>query len=395
MFGQRAHIRARAAWFVSGLIFLLAFVFTGNSAFATGKVKTYEQYVASIPEGCQPVPQECFEKAIAGKTFAMYDWAAWWPEKLYKGFEKEFGIKIIRDNYPNLDEALAKFRLNPKTPYDYWLTNPKSVWYMKKWGLLERINHDWIPNVNRYLAKDMKNASWDPGYNYSVLTTLGYDAYVINTNFINKNDPRIPSWKFLFEGWDVYKDRLVMRNEMNRVIGNTLKYLGYSLNSTNPKELKEAEKALVRLKPHIMAFNSWPKRAVMAGEVWVVEGIVHDYLTLGKLTGPKNPFYPCYPPNGCLLSPMLVVMPKGGNNPAACHLFLNYLYRPNNFATLINGVAYGNGHTGIKRLIKEEVKKWMTPPEEGYREKCEVLLPPAFTGEGEKMRAAIWEKLKK
>ncbi|MEJ2364158.1 MAG: hypothetical protein P8017_05665 [Deltaproteobacteria bacterium] len=324
----------------------------------------------------------------------MYDWAAWWPEQIYKNFEKEFGIKIVRDNYPNLDEALAKFRLNPKTPYDFWLTNPKSVWYMKKWNILDRIHHDWIPNVNRYLAEDMKNASWDPGYNYTVLTTLGYDAYVINTKYINKDDPRIPSWKFLFQGWDVYKNKLVMRNEMNRVIGNTLKYLGYSLNSTDPKELKQAEAALLRLKPHIMAFNSWPKRAVMAGEVWIVEGVVHDYLSLGKLAGPENPFYPCYPPNGCLLSPMLAVIPAGGHNPAACHLFLNYLYRPNVFATLINGVAYGSGHTGIDNLLQKKVKKWMTPPQEGYRAKCEVLLPPSFTGKGEKMRAAIWEKMK-
>ncbi len=142
-----------------------------------------------------------------------------------------------------------------------------------------------------------------------------------------------------------------------------------------------------------MAFDSWPKRAVMAQEVWVVNGVVHDFLSLGKLAGPKNPFYPAYPPNGCLLSPMLVLIPKGGNNPAATHLFMNYLYRPENFAKLINSVAYGHGHTKIDNLLTEQTKIWMSPPE-GYREKCEVLLPEAFTGEGEKLRAEIWEKLK-
>jgi spermidine/putrescine transport system substrate-binding protein len=376
---------------VGMMILLLTCALMGSQAVAAGK--TYDAYKASVPKGSEPVPRDCFEQAVAGKTFAMYDWAAWWPEELYKGFEEEFGIKVVRDNYPDLDEALAKFRLNPKTPYDYWLTNPKSVWYMKEWDLLETVNHDWIPNVNRFLAQDVKDASWDPGYKNTVLTTLGFDAYVINTNFIDKNDPRIPSWKFLFEGWDVYQDKLVMRNEMNRVIGNTLKYLGYSLNSTDPDELKAAEEALLRLKPHIMAFDSWPKRAVMAGEVWVVEGVVHDYLSLGKLAGETNPFLPAYPPEGCLLSPMLIVIPKGGNNPAACHLFMNYLYRPENFAKLINTVAYGHGHTAVDDLLDPATKVWMTPPE-GYRKKCEVLLPPAFTGEGEALRAKIWEKLK-
>jgi spermidine/putrescine transport system substrate-binding protein len=378
----------------AGLALIFTVVFAASPSFAAAKLKNYEEYVASVPKGCQPVPRECFEQAVKGKTFAMYDWAAWWPEELYKQFEYLFGIKIVRDNYPDIDEALAKFKLNPDTPYDYWLTNPKSLYYMKEWNQLETINHDWVPNVNQFLAGDVKQASWDPGYKYTVLTTLGYDAYVVNTNFIDKNDPRIPSWKFVFEGGDVYKGKLVMRNEMNRVIGNALKYLGYSLNSTNPAELKAAEEALLKLKPYIMSFDSWPKRAVMAQEVWVVEGIVHDYLGLGGLIGPKNPFYPAYPPEGCLLSPMLAVIPKGGNNPAAAHLFLNYLYRPQNFAMLINGVAYGNGHTQIDDLLNEQTKIWMTPPA-GYRQKSEVLMPPSFTGEGEKMRARIWEKLKK
>lgn len=394
MFTGLKNKKMRLTLFAGGIALILAVFVAAAPSFAAGKLKTYDAYVASIPKGCKPVPQECFEQAVKGKSFAMYDWAAWWPEELYKGFEDLFGIKIVRDNYPDIDEALAKFRLNPKTPYDYWLTNPKSLYYMKKWNQLETVNHDWIPNVNRYLADDVKQATWDPGYKYCVLTTLGYDAYVMNTNFIDKNDPRIPSWKFIFEGGDVYKGKLVMRNEMNRVIGNALKYLGYSLNSTDPAELKAAEAALIKLKPHIMSFDSWPKRAVMAQEVWVVEGVVHDYLSLGGLIGPKNPFYPAYPPEGCLLSPMLVVIPKGGNNPAACHLFLNYLYRPENFATLINGVAYGHGHNQIDNLLSDQAKIWMTPPE-GYRQKCEVLMPPAFTGEGEKMRANIWEKLKK
>jgi len=183
MFTHLENKRIRSKFFVSGMILLLAFALMGGHAFAAGK--TYEAYKASVPKGCEPVPRECFEQAVQGEKFAMYDWAAWWPEELYKGFEEEFGIKIVRDNYPNLDEALAKFRLNPKTPYDYWLTNPKSVWYMKNWDLLETVNHDWVPNVNRYMAQDIKDASWDPGYKNTVLTTLGFDAYVVNTNFIN------------------------------------------------------------------------------------------------------------------------------------------------------------------------------------------------------------------
>ena len=90
-------VENRKTWvFIGGLIFALAVSFMGSGLVGSAQAKTYKQYVASLPDGCQPVPRECFEQAVAGKTFAMYDWAAWWPEKLYKGFEKEFGIKITK-----------------------------------------------------------------------------------------------------------------------------------------------------------------------------------------------------------------------------------------------------------------------------------------------------------
>lgn len=380
------------------LIVGISILFLASTLFAVSSPEKedemYEKYVANVPQGCEPVPRECFEQAVAGETFAMYDWAAWWPEELYEGFSQEFGIEIVRDNYPDLDTALAKFRLNPDTPYDYFLANPKSVWYLREQENLNEVNHDWIPNANRYMEEEIKNASWDPGYRHCVLTTLGFDAYVVNTNFIDKNDPRIPSWAFLFEGGDAYQGKLVMRNEMNRVIGNALKYLGYSLNSTDEKELAEAKEVLLRMQPDIMAFDSWPKRAVVAQEVWVVEGVVHDYLYLGGMVPEGNPFLAAFPPEGCLLSPMLITIPKGGGNPAATHCFINYLYRPENFAKLINATAYGHGHTAIDDLLTEDVKKWMAPPK-GYLNKCEVLSPDSFTGKGEKMRADIWKELKK
>jgi spermidine/putrescine-binding protein len=112
------------------LIAALSVLFLASTLFATGAPEeeedTYDKYVASVPQGCEPVPRECFEQAVAGKTFAMYDWAAWWPEELYEGFSQEFGIEIVRDNYPDLDTALAKFRLNPDTPYD---TNFALIFY--------------------------------------------------------------------------------------------------------------------------------------------------------------------------------------------------------------------------------------------------------------------------
>lgn len=43
-------------------------------------------YVSSLPEGCFPVPQDCFEQAVEEGELCIYDWAEWWPEEIYEGF---------------------------------------------------------------------------------------------------------------------------------------------------------------------------------------------------------------------------------------------------------------------------------------------------------------------
>ena len=48
----------------------------------------------------------------------IYDWAEWYPEEMFEGFTKEFGVKITRDHFASSDEMMTKFMLNPKTPYD-------------------------------------------------------------------------------------------------------------------------------------------------------------------------------------------------------------------------------------------------------------------------------------
>ena len=218
-------------------ISLVLFVFALSASSVGAAAKTYEEYVASLPDECQPVPRECFNQAIEEGQLNIYDWAAWWPEDLFTGFQKEFGIKIVRDNFSNYDEALTKFKLYPDAPYDWWYGTPKQLAQVVPRGLLHEFNHDWIPNVNKYMKEDAKNASWAPNYKYFVNITLTPESYVINTNHLDKNDPRIPSWRYLFEGGETYKGRLALRDNMHRVIGNTLKYLGYSVNSTNEKEL--------------------------------------------------------------------------------------------------------------------------------------------------------------
>lgn len=354
----------------------------------------YEKYVASLSEGEYPVPQECFEQAREEGELHIYDWAAWWPEDLYTDFEEEFGIKIVRDNFGDFDEARTKMLLHPSIEYDIIQVPPRTLVELRDVGIVIEYNHDWIPNVNKYLKPGWANREWDPGYRYGVPTAMGMDAYSINTLYIDENHPLLPSFAFLFEDPEAYQDKLILRDSMYRVIAKALKYKGYSLNTVDEGELMEARDALMELKPHIMEFSGWPKRQVMADECWVMGGVINDFLGMSKVHDPPGCLVGCMPPEGCFLSPNLNITLTGGPDPAAAHLWNNYLYRPEKFAELIELIGYSYPHSGIDNLISDEVKEWASPDEEWLTTKCEVLEPQAYTGKGEEIRSEIWQELK-
>jgi spermidine/putrescine-binding protein len=52
-------------------------------------------------------------------------------------------------------------------------------------------------------------------------------------------------------------------------IGNALKSFGYSFNSLDPKELADAEKLLIEVKPHLFAINSDIQPSMRSGDAWL------------------------------------------------------------------------------------------------------------------------------
>ena len=339
-----------------------------------------------------PVPKECMDQVRKeGNRLNIYDWAEWWPEEIYEGFSKEFGVKITRDNFASEDELLTKFKLNPKAQYDLALAGTRIFLQLKELDILQKLNHDWIPNVNQYLPEETKNAWYDPGYNYTAETERYFVGYAYNTKYVDPKDPRIPSWKLLFEGED-YKGRMTMIEGMYIVIGSALKYLGFSYNSDDESELMKAREVLLRQKPWVMAYDAWPKRLVLEEEAYITHCWIGEawfyHQDMETIRG-------ALPPEGTMVGTDSLVIPKHAPHPAAAHLFINYLFRPKVNATLIEGIGYAPNHTVTASLLPEEMREWPgVQPSTEFLGKCEFISPKAFTGRGLELRTKIWEELK-
>jgi len=374
-----------------GLAVLIVIPLTVGCAAPAPVPAAYEEYVAGLPEGCEPVPQECFEQAIEEGELCLFDWCEWWPEEVYKNFEEEFGIKLTRDYFDSEDELVAKFRLHPEAPFDYALPDTGAFVRMKELGVLSELNHDWIPNVNKFYPEYAKEVWYNPDYKWGVNYETGITAYMYNTKYVD--DPRLPSWSVLFEPAEEYKGKVSMLNEMNEVIGCALRYLGYSFTSDDEEELMEAKELLLKQKPHVVAYDSAPRRLCVNEEAWIVHHYAGDtWFYHSELV---ESLMMVIPTEGSLLAEDILVIPKGVRHPAAAHLWINYLYRPNVGAAVTNTVGWCNTNPEAFQFFSEELKKWpsMNIPEE-YLANCDHVEARMLTGKGLELRSAIWEELK-
>jgi len=349
----------------------------------------YENYVAGLQEGEFPVPCETYEQAVEEGKLYIYDWAEWWPAEIFEGFSEEFGIEVVRDHYASTQEIKTKFALYPETPFDLIIgIGIVSFVPLQDLGVLQQINHDWIPNVREYTPEELKEMDYDPDLNYSVSTDLYFYGYLYNTNLVD--DPRIPSWAVLFEPADEYKGRITLWDNANETIGAVLKYLGYNWYSDDEAELMEARDLLLELKPHIMTYDSWPTLLLYGDEALI------SFLSYGDgwfVNAEYEAIVPALPAEGNKLGVDITCIPIGSPNPAAAHLFLNYLFRPEVNALLIQTIWYPPVHTAVPALLSAECLEKVAFPE-GYLAKCDTFDPRSVTGRGLEQRTEIWEEMK-
>jgi spermidine/putrescine-binding protein len=364
-------------------LFLLFTAGVFTDALADSKYKDY------------PVPQECMDQVRKeGSQLNIYDWAEWWPEDLFKNFTKEFGVQITRDHYADTEEMVTKFKLNPKTPYDLVLgAGPGDAVRLNAMGILAKINHKWIPNVDAYLMDKYKKMDFDPGNHFQIIDSIFLTTYTFNTKYVDPKDPLIGSWKILFDGAEKYKGKLTMIDNDFETIGTALKYLGYSYTSDNKDELMQARDVLLKQKPFIMAYDSWPRRLLVEEEAW----LSHLWVGDGWLLSRDVPtMQAALPKEGTYIAGNTDFIPIGGKHPAAAHLFFNYLYRTEVNAMLVGWIGYPPAHKHVMELMSDEMKAWPGfVLQEDYLRKCDEFNPRAFTGKGKEIRVQIWEELKR
>ncbi|ABQ47421.1 extracellular solute-binding protein family 1 [Thermotoga petrophila RKU-10] len=286
---------------------------------------------------------------FAKATLYIYNWADYIPEDVIRAFEEKYDCRVVYDNYASNEEMYAKFKAGGGKGYDLIFPSGDYVSIMKKEGMLQKLDLSRIPNF-KYLDKDiLTKTTYDPNHEYSIPYMMGSTVVIVNKKYVKEYEK---SWS-IFDREDL-RGRMTLLDDMREVLGAALKYLGYSVNTKNPKELEEAKQVVLRWKKNIAKFDaSSYADGVVSGEYWVVHGYAEDvYQRIPE--GEEEYFDFFIPKEGGTLWIDNMVIPKGAKNVDLAYKFINFILEPENAAKIADYLGLPSPNVEARKYMQTE-----------------------------------------
>lgn len=201
------------------------------------------------------------EKGQNGQVY-VYCFGDYFDPELEYEFEEKTGYDVIID-YFDTNEELYPVIKNNTAQYDVICASDYMIAKLIDEGLLSEINYDNVPNASN-IAENVKPSfeEFDPGMKYSLPHTWGTYGIMYNKSMVNGAD--IDSWTDLWD--EKYAEQIVMPDSMREMYMIAGKILGYSMNTTDEKEVTEMTDLLLKQKPLVYKLANDSARELMIGE---------------------------------------------------------------------------------------------------------------------------------
>ena len=169
----------------------------------------------------------------------VYNAGEYIDPELLEQFEKEYDCTVVYETFESNEMMYTK--LSSGETYDILVPSDYMIERLIKEEYLQRIDWDLIPN-KKNLMKDVVNKSYDPGNRYSCPYFYGTVGILYDTTVVDEAD--------LKDGWNLlanpkYKGNFYMYDSERDSFMIALKALGYSMNTTSEKEIREAYQWLI------------------------------------------------------------------------------------------------------------------------------------------------------
>ncbi|SKA78036.1 spermidine/putrescine transport system substrate-binding protein [Clostridium sp. USBA 49] len=312
--------------------------------------------------------QGCNTKKNASPTINVFNWGEYIDEEILKDFTAKTGIKVNYETYATNEEMYEKIKAGT-TNYDLICPSDYMLERMINEGLVQKIDYSKLSNYKN-IDDSYKNLSYDPQNEYSIPYMWGTIGIIYDKTKISDS---IDSWNTLWN--PKYKDDIFMSDDMRNSIGISLKRLGYSLNSTNPEEIKKATEELIKQRNEVnpVYIGDQVKDSLRSGEKSIAVIYSGDAAVL-KQEKPDR-FEYVIPKEGTNLWFDVWAIPKNAKHVEETLKFLDYLLDENVNKKNVEYIGYATPNKATLSLLDEKIRndKSIYPPKE-ILNKSEVFI---------------------
>ena len=331
---------------------ILSFIF---AAFAAVSLTVSAPVCAAEDTTDVNVIDESYYESFRNKgiTLNVYNWGEYISDgtdgslNVIKAFEKISGIDVNYTNYATNEDLYAKLSVGATSVYDIIIPSDYMIAKMIDEDMLEKLNFDNIPNID-LIADEYRYNDFDPNCEYSVPYTWGTVGIIYNKAKVTKP---VDSWDIL---WDTdYAGKILMFSNSRDAFAIALAKCGYSLNTTDESEIREAEAALREQKPIVQDYvmdQVFDKMRLE--EAWIAPYYAGDALTM-MADNPNLAF--AYPKETVNVFIDSICVPKNSKNKDAAEAFINFLCEPEVAAANCEYICYSTPNTGAMEILGEEI----------------------------------------
>lgn len=315
----------------------------------------------------------------------FYNWANYAPKSVIQQFEKETGIKVNYSEYDNNETLYTKLKTTKRSGYDLIVPSSYFVDRMRKQNMLEKLDKTKLSNIQN-INPVFLNQSYDPENNYSVPYLWGASGIVVNTKYHSATT--LTRWKNFWQ--PIYKNRLLLSDDLREVFAIALIQLRYSINDTNHKHIKQAYEKLQQLMPNVKLFNSDA----------VINTYVDEDATIGMgfsgdiynaMQENKNLHF-IYPLDGFALSVDNLAIPKNALHLENAYKLFNFLLRPDIAAQISQATGFPTPNLKAIPLLPLKMQQSSTiNPDTNTLKRGQFLLD---VGGANELYEQYWEALK-
>jgi spermidine/putrescine transport system substrate-binding protein len=257
--------------------------------------------------------------AHAEDVLYLYIWNTYLSEDTVHRFEAQCRCRLKQDFYSDNEEMLAKLEAGA-IGYDLIVPTGNAVeTLLRKNRRCVRSTRETAQSeepqgrVSRPLVRSRLRYAVPYA---TTVTLLGYNA----TRLAELGLPT-DTWALIFEPrhLEKLKGKVTVLNSQRELMAAAMKYLGYSVQETDPARWEEAKRLILRAKPYWATFsNSTYIKDLAIGNIWVAHGYSSDmYRAQQDALEARRPFAIDFrmPKEGAVLAVDSFVLHKSGAAP--------------------------------------------------------------------------------